>query len=68
MLSKEIIILHISIIIGLFIWGFLPKDFYENSNSNLLSGIIFAPFLLLKLFFEIQFMNGNYTDTIDSEI
>jgi hypothetical protein len=67
MLSKEIIILHISIIIGMFIWGFLPKDFYENSNSNLLSGLIVAPFLLLKLFFEIQQINENNTNEIENK-
>ena len=54
LLSKGIIILHISIIIGMLIWGFLPKNFYENSNSNMLSAIVIAPFLLLKLFFEIK--------------
>lgn len=54
LLSKGIIVLHISIIIGMLIWGFLPKNFYENSNSNMLSAIVIAPFLLLKLFFEIQ--------------
>lgn len=54
LLSKGIIVLHISIIIGMLIWGFLPKNFYENSNSNMLSAIVIVPFLLLKLFFEIQ--------------
>lgn len=54
LLSKGIIVLHISIIIGMLIWGFLPKNFYENSNSNMLSAIVIAPFLLLKLFFEIK--------------
>jgi hypothetical protein len=68
MLSKEIIILHISIIIGMFVWGFLPKDFYENSNSNLLSGLVIAPFLLLKLFFEIKLMNSNSSAGIDEKI
>jgi len=68
MLSREIIILHISIIIGMFIWGFLPKDFYENSNSNLLSGLIVAPFLLLKLFFEILLIKSNNTNEMDSKI
>jgi hypothetical protein len=53
-LSKRIIILHISIIIGMCIWAFLPKYIYENSSSNILSAIIISPFLLLKLFFEIQ--------------
>lgn len=53
-LSKGIIVLHISIIIGMLIWGFLPIDFYENTNSNLLSGLVIAPFLFLKLFFEIK--------------
>ncbi|SFS42685.1 hypothetical protein [Lutibacter maritimus] len=54
LLSKGIIVLHISIIIGMLIWGFLPKNFYENSNSNMLSAIVIVPFLLLKLFFEIK--------------
>lgn len=56
-LSNGIIILHISIIIGMFIWGFVPKSIYENSNSNLLSGLIIAPFLLLKFFFELNGAN-----------
>jgi hypothetical protein len=54
LLSKGIIVLHISIIIGMLIWGFLPKNFYENANSNMLSAIVIVPFLLLKLFFEIK--------------
>lgn len=53
-LSKGIIILHISILIGILIWGFLPKSIYENTNSNILSGFVIAPFLLLKLFFEVK--------------
>ncbi len=54
LISKGVIVLHISIILGVFIWGFLPKEFYEFSFSNLRSGIIIAPFLLLKLFFELN--------------
>lgn len=53
-LSNGVIILHISIIIGILIWGFLPKTSYENTNSNILSAIVIAPFLLLKMFFEVQ--------------
>ena len=63
-LSKRIIVLHISIIIGMCIWGFLPKHLYESSNSNILSGLIILPFLLLKLFFEIQEINKNKPDII----
>ena len=63
-LSKRIIVLHISIIIGMCIWGFLPKHLYESSNSNILSGFIILPFLLLKLFFEIQEINKNKPDII----
>jgi hypothetical protein len=56
-LSNGVIILHISIIIGILIWGFLPKSWYENTNSNILSAVVIAPFLLLKMFFEIQTVN-----------
>lgn len=53
-LSKGIITLHISIILGILIWGFLPKNWYENTDSNLLAAAVIAPFLLLKLYFEVQ--------------
>ena len=67
-LSKRIIVLHISIIIGMCIWGFLPKHLYESSNSNILSGFIILPFLLLKLFFEIQEINKNKPDIITKNL
>lgn len=56
-LSNGVIILHISIILGMLIWGFLPKSIYENNSSNILSAIVIAPFLILKLFFEIVGIN-----------
>ena len=66
-LSNRVIVLHISIILGMFILGFLPKSIYENSNSNILSGVIIVPFLLLKLFFEIMEIRKNPTKKTDSE-
>ncbi|MDP5105699.1 MAG: hypothetical protein NWQ31_05965 [Polaribacter sp.] len=65
-LSKGVIILHISIILGILIWGFLPKDWYENTNSNILSGLVIAPFLLLKMFFEIK--EAQYKDALEKTV
>ena len=67
-LSNGVIILHISIIIGMVIWKFLPSYIYENSNSNVLSGIVIAPFLLLKLFFEIKEIREEHVKDINIEL
>ncbi|MGJ8743129.1 hypothetical protein [Polaribacter sp.] len=58
-LSRGVIILHISILLGMCIWAFLPKTMYENTHSNIVSGIVIAPFLLLKLYFEINEVRAN---------
>ena len=67
-LSNGVIILHISIIIGMVIWKFLPSYIYENSNTNVLSGIVIAPFLLLKLFFEIKEIKEEHVKDINIEL
>lgn len=50
-LSKGIITLHVSIILGIFIWGLTKLKFQELEEYATLLAVI--PFLLFKIFFEV---------------
>lgn len=50
--SNGVIILHISIILGIFIWFLSTRKF--QLNPELANILVILPFLFLKLFFEIK--------------
>ncbi len=58
MLSNGIITLHISIILGILMWAFITLKLQHLGNYSVVFAII--PFMLLKVFFEVQEIKSNH--------
>ena len=55
-LSSGVITLHVSLILGIFLFFFIKKEFIVFENYTAVIAII--PFLILKVFFEIREIKG----------
>ncbi len=57
-LSRGIITLHLSIILGVFLWFFITQklNFFNDNSASVLS---ILPFLLIKMYFEVQEIKSN---------
>ncbi|MFD0990654.1 hypothetical protein ACFQ1R_11140 [Mariniflexile jejuense] len=64
LISKGIITLHVSLILGMFIWFLIKKEFIVFENYVTVFAII--PFLLLKVFFEFQEIRERHTNRNDN--
>lgn len=60
LLSRGIITLHVSLILGIFISFFIKRDYKFLENYTAIATIV--PFLLFKIYFEIQEIKDKYTD------
>lgn len=56
--SKGIITLHVSVVLGILFWFIISKNFQELKAYTVIASII--PFLVLKMYFEIQEINNKY--------
>ncbi len=63
-LSRGIITLHLSIVLGILLWFFVAKKMnLLDSNASVLS---ILPFLLIKLYFEIQEIKLNQSSRLQA--
>lgn len=56
-LSRGIITLHVSIILGIFLWAFITMKFQSLKAYATIFSIV--PFLLFKIYFEVQEIKSN---------
>lgn len=60
-LSKGVITLHISIVLGILLWFLVSKKFILFTDHAVIFSII--PFLLLKIFFEVKEIKENTSES-----
>lgn len=60
-LSKGVITLHISIVLGILLWFLVSKKFILFTDHAVIFSII--PFLLLKIFFEVMEIKDNTSES-----